>query len=170
MPELKTCVNCGHGVSSSATICPSCGSLYLFGSICKICNRRSSEKDGIEWPPNTTRYGSTTLSTLYHRACADSVLPNFRPNCNVCGADLRPKGGDRYAALLHRPYRPGGRSEPCPSCGEKQPWGFLTSCTRCDFALPESDINSRVKKGDGDHHYLHRTCARGCLGIFWRFV
>jgi ribosomal protein L40E len=167
MPELKTCANCGHRVSSTATQCPRCGSLYLFGSTCKICGRDSSEKDGIGWPK---QYGRD-LSSLYHHACADAVLPKFRPNCCVCGADLRPPGGDRYGALLLRPYvSPYGEADPCPSCGEKRPFGFFTSCARCGFALPESDMSSPVKKSDGAHHYFHQTCARGCLGILSRIV
>ena len=169
MPELKTCVNCGHRVSSTATQCPSCDSVYLFGSTCKICGRDSSEKDGIAWPP---QYRSgRRLSPLYHRSCADLVLPIFRPNCYVCDADLRPPGGDRYAALLARSYiSPHGNAAPCPSCGEKHPFGFFTSCSRCEFALPESDMSSPVKKSDGDHHYLHRSCARGCTGILLRII
>src|ERR1700756_648598 len=124
MSELKTCVNCGHRVSSTVEQCPGCGSIYLFGSICNICKGASSEKDGIEWP---TRYGSRP-TTLYHRACAESVLLDFRPNCYVCGADLRVRGGDRIAALLRRPYQGEyGKADPCPSCAERRPFGYFTS-------------------------------------------
>lgn len=165
MPELKLCVNCGHRVSSTAKQCPSCSSVYLFGSTCKICKAISSEKDGIEWPK---RYGSH-LSTLYHRACADSVLPDFRPNCYLCGTDLCPPGGDRLAALLQRPYvSPYGEADPCPSCAEKHPFGYFTSCTKCGFALPESDMDSWIKTSDRDYRYFHRSCRRGFLGALSR--
>lgn len=169
MPELRNCANCGHAVSSSVKQCPKCHSPFVFGSVCKICGRSSTAKDGIEWPPNSR--DGLKPSTLYHTACADAVLPNFQPHCIVCGADLCPDGGNRYSALQARPYEsPYGESDPCHSCGERNPFGFLISCAKCRFALPQSDM-SKPPKGIFGERYVHRYCARwGCLGVVARLI
>jgi len=179
MPELKTCVNCGHGVSSTATKCTQCHSEYPFGYECWICKQLVLEKDSI---PKSLMIGLG----LYHYPCADSVLPNFRPNCRVCDADLRKPGMDRFAALSfyyfelqHEVYGYPRKRSPCPFCGELAPLGRIETCDKCHFRIPESRPRELADSyGLKKLRYFHKSCApppppptptthsqSGCLGI-----
>src|ERR1041385_3647367 len=164
MSELKTCLNCGHAVSTSAVRCVNCGSSNPFGSDCAICGQLVLDKDAVP----------TTLLGFWfrqHIACVDTVLPNFRPNCHVCGADLRRPGADRLAALsefcmearrpVHSEYGEPTRA-PCPCCGELAPFGRIEQCTKCGVPVPESDLDVRIVTDEWNRsqtQYFHNKCV-----------
>ena len=173
MADLTSCQTCGHAVSSAAENCPKCGSRYPHGSLCKLCGRIASEGNSIPWVPPSWE----TVLPLFHRSCADRLLPKFRPNCVTCGFDLRAKGKDRYDVL----WAQFTHSPSCPSCGEPSPVGVIHTCTSCGFALPPTDLGLQftiqLTTASGTPYQYHKSCVppplppppganTGCLSVF----
>src|SRR5258707_90093 len=87
MPELSTCWDCGHRVSTAAKARPApvCKSPYPFGVKCKICSQRLAYKDRFD---SGGRYS--------HPACVKRML-SIPTACTLCGASLpvKPMDGKR---------------------------------------------------------------------------
>lgn len=161
MPEsnLTNCVHCGHKVSQSAILCPSCGGLAR-GVACSFCGQQT---------PLESVGQTQGLHTVYF--CESCIQRRFTPpadqRCNDCGTPLPRKTGRDILATCF-PYETFPAPLTCPSCGSIRPFGEdeLRKCDICYlpiFAFQKS-IHYRDSTGRQRHEFCRRPRA-GCLGL-----
>jgi hypothetical protein len=125
MASLRTCLECGGWVSSQASRCPHCTTLYPCGVKCTVCCKFLKRSEALKI---TKEYGGAENrvdTKFFHYSCHHQVsqirLGRARTSCPVCKSAIEfdtssfagcPKCGHTFATKLEDPS-----FTPCYYCG-----------------------------------------------------
>jgi uncharacterized paraquat-inducible protein A len=150
-PELVTCLECGHQVSSAARSCPSpnCGTLYPLGRTCVICLNTYKASAGLE------TYISDDVVCWIDPWCYGEIQREYQSvqyTCPVCMNVEACKTSSRGGLVFPFFFTPDSMPA-CSECGHTVDDQYrAVRCQRCQTFL------FSITTVEGWSH-MHRNCA-----------